>query len=180
MTLNDIIYSALRQLERGTDAQTVDKYRDVFTDYANTALFEIAERLKLSYQEEIELDEDGRFDISTLSRSCYYIENITDSNNADMTWAEIYTGTIEVTNGESQTVRVLYRYIPVDLSSSTDVPQLPEYMHKAIPYYVVACHAQNTNTDTQVDYFSLFNRQLVRLNNIHVKDPAKHKLLNRW
>lgn len=180
MTLNDIIYSALRQLERGTDAQTVDKYRDVFTDYANTALFEIAEHLKPSYLAEVILDESGRYDLSNLPRTCYYIESITDTNGSNMTWAEVYTGTIEVTNGANKTVRILYRYIPADLSSSTDEPQLPEYMHKAIPYYIVACHKQDTNTETQIDYFYMFNRQLAKIRNLHVKDPAKNKLLNMW
>ena len=44
MTLNDIIYAALRQLERGTDAQTVDKFRRVFTDYANSGQRRLANR----------------------------------------------------------------------------------------------------------------------------------------
>lgn len=180
MTLNDIIYSALRQLERGTDAQTVDKYRDVFTDYANAALFEIAERLKPSYISEVTLDDKGRLDLNTLPRTCVYIESVTDENDSEMSWSEIYTGTIEVTNGENKTVNVLYRYIPVDLTSSSDEPQLPEYMHKVIPYYIVACHKQDTNTETEYDYFTQFYRHLARLSNMHVKDAAKLKLINMW
>lgn len=180
MTLNDIIYSALRQLERGTDAQTVDKYRDVFTDYANTALFEISEKIKPSYLAEVILDERGQLDLSTLPRTCIYIESITSESGSSMTWTEVFTGTIEVANGAGMTVKVLYRYIPADLTSPTDEPQLPEYMHKVIPYYIVACHKQDTNTETQVDYFYMFNRQLMRLMNMHVKDPAQNKLINMW
>ena len=38
MTLNDIIVSALAQLDRGHDAQTLDIWRDKFTRFANDAV----------------------------------------------------------------------------------------------------------------------------------------------
>lgn len=179
MTLNDIIYSALVQLERGTDAQTVDKYRDVFRDYANTALFEIANRVKPTHIAAIELDEEGRFNASNLPRQCMSIDSISSASGTAMSWNEIETGVIEVVNGALQTVSVSYRYIPNDLTSPNDVPQLPEYMHRAIPYYIVACNNQNTGKDTAVDYFSLFNRQITLIrNNMHYGDTSKDKLIN--
>lgn len=176
-----MIYSALRQLERGTDAQTVDKYRDVFTDYANAALFEIAKRLRPSYISKVTLDKNGRLDINTLPRACMYIETISDAETgSEMAWSEIYTGTVEVTNGADKEVNVFYRYIPIDLTSPTDEPQLPEYMHKIIPYYIVACHKQDTNTETEYDYFTQFYRHLAQISNMHVKDASKLKLINMW
>ena len=54
-----------------------------------------------------------------------------------MSWDEIVTGLIEVTNGANADVNVYYRYMPREMSSPTDVPELPSYMHSAIPYYVV-------------------------------------------
>ena len=41
MTLNDIIVSALAQLDRGHDAQTMDVWRDKFTRFANDAVTDI-------------------------------------------------------------------------------------------------------------------------------------------
>ena len=42
MTLNDIIVSALAQLDRGHDAQTLDIWRDKFTRFANEAVVDLA------------------------------------------------------------------------------------------------------------------------------------------
>lgn len=178
MTLNDIIYSALRQLERGTDAQTVDKYRNVFQDYANIALIEIANKTKPSHTANIETDESGNFEVSALPRHCISIDGIYNYAGVAMSWGEVETGTISVTNGESQTLSVVYRYVPAELTSPNDVPQIPENFHRAIPYYIVACNNLNTNKDTKVDYFYLFNRQLALMLNSHYGDSAKDKLIN--
>ena len=43
MTLNDIIVSALAQLDRGHDAQTLDIWRDKFTRFANDGVTDLAE-----------------------------------------------------------------------------------------------------------------------------------------
>lgn len=125
MTLNDIIYAALRQLERGTDAQTVDKFRRVFTDYANSGQRRLANRFKVTRLETVKLDDKGRFNVDSLERSCVLIEKITDGNGAVMSWDEIVTGLIEVTNGANADVNVYYRYMPREMSSPTDVPELP-------------------------------------------------------
>ena len=42
MTLNDIIVSALAQLDRGHDAQTLDTWRDKFTRFANEAVIDLS------------------------------------------------------------------------------------------------------------------------------------------
>ena len=179
MTLNDIIYSALRMLERGNDTQTVDKYRKVFTDYANTAISDIAERIKPTFIEEVTLDEKGRLDLSSTSRSCIRIESIKNSAGSEMAWSEIATGIIQVTNGEGATVEMRYRYRPVRLSSTTDVPQLPAFTHDIIPYFVVACHNRDKNdTLESTYYFDMFDRELAQIHNDHYGDSAKNKLIN--
>lgn len=179
MTLNDIIYSALRQLERGTDTQTVDKYRNVFTDYANAAIADVAERIKPTYIEEVTLDAKGRFELNKLSRPCIYINSITNPSGGAMSWSEICTGVVQVANGKDMTVEILYRYLPVNLSSTSDVPQLPEFTHIAIPFYVVACHKRDKNDTPQASYyFDMFNRQLARVHNDHYGDPAQSRLTN--
>ena len=179
MTLNDIIYSALRMLERGNDTQTVDKYRKVFTDYANTAIGDIAYRIKPTFIEEVTLDEKGRLDLNSLTRNCIRIESIKNSSGSEMAWSEIATGIIQVTNGEGATVEMRYRYRPVRLSSTTDVPQLPAFTHDIIPYFVVACHNRDKNdTPESTYYFDMFNRELAQIHNDHYGDSAKNKLIN--
>ena len=43
MTLNDIIVSALAQLDRGHDAQTLDTWREKLTRFANEAVLDLSE-----------------------------------------------------------------------------------------------------------------------------------------
>ena len=42
MTLNDIIVSALAQLDRGHDAQTLDTWREKLTRFANEAVLDLS------------------------------------------------------------------------------------------------------------------------------------------
>ena len=46
MTLNDIIVSALAQLDRGHDAQSLDVWRDKFTRFANDGVTDICATYK--------------------------------------------------------------------------------------------------------------------------------------
>ncbi|MBS7356997.1 MAG: hypothetical protein KIG86_11295 [Eubacteriales bacterium] len=181
MTLNDIIYAALRQLERGTDAQTVDKFRRVFTDYANSGQRRLANRFKVTRLETVTLDDMGRFNVDSLERSCVLIEKITDGNGAEMSWGEIVTGLIEVTNGANADVNVYYRYMPREMSSPTDVPELPSYMHSAIPYYVVGCQRCGSDADTQATagaHFDLFNREVSDIYSQHYASKDAYTLKN--
>lgn len=184
MTLNDIIYAALKQLERGTDAQTVDKFRGAFTDYANTGIRRIAQRFKVTYIENVTLDDNRRFDVSSLSRPCQYIESVKKDGIA-AAWDEVATGIVEVTSGAEagDSVSVLYRYTPVALSSATDVPQLPAYTHYLIPYFVVACQRCGSDSDTQATagaHFDLFNQELANLRSMHLGSAESYQLKNMW
>lgn len=185
MTLNDIIVAALRYLERGSNAQTIDKYRDAFTDYANAGIRRLAIRFKLTRSDEIVLDAKKRFNVNLLPRQCMVIEKITDADGTSLTWDEITTGVIEVSSAAAPetTVEVFYRYIPKELSSSSDTPELPAYMHSAIPYFVVGCQRSGGDGDSQPTaavYFELFQREVNNIQNSHYGAAKSYTLKNMW
>lgn len=183
MTLNDIIVSALRQLERGTDAQTIDSYQSTFTDYVNEAIRLIARsRFKQTRKETVAVDADGQFSLSGLSRECLRVESVS-RGGAKVTFSQPVTGTIQC-GGGAGTVEVVYRFMPKPLFSTTDVPELPPRIHGAIASYVVARHRVSSgDPDMQAAaeyYFSLFNRELTALERETHGTPDSFKFKNRW
>lgn len=182
MTLNDIIVSALRQLERGTSAQTIDKYRAVFTDYANAGVRRLARRFKVTREDEIQL-EDGCFDLLDLSRDCLKIVEISEDGKKRR-FDRVYTGRIRVCNAKPDAVvKVFYRFLPREMTSTSDVPELPNHIQRALPYFVVACQRCGGDPDTQGTssaHFSLFNSEVAMIERETMGDFKSTKLLNRW
>ena len=75
MTLNDIIVSALAQLDRGHDAQTLDTWRDKFTRFANEAVLDLSAAYCPRRTEECTL-EGKRLDTRKLSRPCIRVHGV--------------------------------------------------------------------------------------------------------
>lgn len=182
MTLNDIIVSALRQLERGTSAQTIDKYRGVFTDYANAAVRRLARRFKVTREDEVQL-ENSRFSIDDLSRDCLRIMEITENGKRIIFDRETTGHFYVLAKDPNGKVKVFYRFMPRDMTSTSDVPELPNHIQRAIPYYVVACERCGGDPETQGTssaHFSLFNSEVAMIERETMGDFKSTKLLNRW
>lgn len=183
MTLNNIIMSALRQLERGTDAQTIDSYRDTFTDYVNEAIRLVARsRFKQTRKDTVVLNENGQFSLSDLPRECIRIESIS-SGGTSVSFTQPVTGTIQCSGG-SGSVEVTYRFMPKPISSTSDVPELPERIHSALASYIVARHRVSSgdpNLQAAAEYyFNLFNRELAELERETHGTADSFKFKNRW
>ena len=82
MTLNDIIVSALAQLDRGHDAQTLDIWRDKFTRFANDAVTDLAGAYQPRATEDYE-SADGLLDTLSLSRPCVKLLSVTRAGKAE-------------------------------------------------------------------------------------------------
>ena len=180
MTLNEIIVASLLRLNRGTDTQTIRTYRDVFTDSANKAIRKIALRYKQSRKETIVLS-DGSFNVRALSRNCIRIDEVRSSGKAIDFWQDPPGSGIVFCNTESNSVDVVYRYLPERLSSTTDTPDLPEYAHDLIVHYVVACERCGGDPGTQGTAsadFQMFQTGLAELGRSNMGEPRSYKLLN--
>lgn len=182
MTLNDIISAALLMLERGTDAQTIENYRDQFTKYANDAVYEISLRFKQQKKETVPLIERS-FSVSDLSRDCLRVTEVLVNGKKVDYWQDPHgSGTFKVAaNDEAEEAVVAYRYVPKEMTSPTDVPELPDYQHRLIPYYVVACQrcgGDPSTQDTASAHFALFNNKVSQLQRETRAEPRSYKLIH--
>ena len=183
MTLEQIIVDALRRLERGTDTQTLKAYRRVFTTYANAAIKRIADVFEQCRKETVDLDDEKMFAVSALSHGCWQIISIRDSKR-DCYFQQDPPGSGLVrVHTLDHSVTVTYRFVPRELSATSDVPELPEFAHDLIHYYIVACARAGGDPDTQntasVD-FQLFESKLSRLAKSTLGEPESYRLRNWW
>jgi len=180
MTLNDIIVSALAQLDRGHDRQTVDTWRDKFTRYANEAVTDLATLMQLRRTDVLPV-KDGLADIARLPRCCVKVLYV----SKQMARVPFITGSAS-TNirvlTEDGDVYVHYRYLPDDMSAPTDVPELPAYCHGLIVTYVVARERASADPSVQRGanvYFELYNAGKRGLRAALGEQDA-YAITNRW
>lgn len=182
MTLDEIIVSALQRLDRGTDTQTITQYRPLFTKYANKAVKLISAEYKGCRKETVELDGDSSFDITDLTRECTKIVKISDGSHKAIEWWQDPPGSgIVVVDTNESVVSVTYRFVPQELSSTIDVPELPSMFHDIIPYYIVACERAGGDPSTQSTAsadFQLFNQQIREMCRSHMGERRAYELIN--
>ncbi|MDL2259227.1 hypothetical protein LJC42_08820 [Eubacteriales bacterium OttesenSCG-928-K08] len=180
MTLNDIIVSALAQLDRGHDGQTLDIWRDKFTHYANEAVLDIARSLRLRRSDTLEVKE-GYIDTSELPRCCAKILRM-DRENVRVPFAVGPSTTKIRVYCPDGPVLVQYRYLPNDMTSPSDVPGLPAACHKSVVTYVVARERASADPSMQRGanlYFEIYNADKRRLRAM-LGEPDSYEFFNRW
>ena len=181
MNLDEIIVASLRRLDRGTDTQTIQTYRPLFTTYANQACREIAKEFKPCKKETMSLDVDKSFDITHLDRGCYKIVRIADSTGEKEFWQDPPGSGFVVVDTKESDVSITYRYVPKEMASTIDEPELPEFLHEIIPHYIVACERAGGDPQTQstasVD-FQLFNEKLATMCRSHMGERRAYELHN--
>jgi hypothetical protein len=136
MTLKELLTGALLQLDRGTDAQTLESWRDKLTRYLNDAMIDLTGELQPRRSDPLTLT-NGMLDLSALPRS---VVKVIALSRADTRLPFYYGAGTEllrvpaVADGE---VMVTYRYMPPMLKVDTDIPELPEWSHGALIGYSV-------------------------------------------
>ena len=158
MTLNEIVVNALKQEERGSDAQVVAKYKGKFRQYANEAVIDLASSLGV-FRTDTVMISDNVLLLSQLSRSCTKILAVTRGDGSKVTFDD-GDASDEVLVGADGLIRVQYEYIPNELESDTDSPDIPEHMHPLIVMYVVARFRSSGDASVQGGagiHFQLYN-----------------------
>lgn len=179
MTLNDIIVSALAQLDRAHDMQTVEVYRTRLAAFANDAQNDLALTLALKRTDEVE-PVDGVAELSALSRSCLRVE-----------YVEQLGKRVPFRMGDSpdrlflpynERARITYRFAPKELRSATDISELPEAVHPLIVSYVVGRERMGGDVSTQGGgniYLSMYNAAKAKLRgSLNCGDP--YTITNRY
>lgn len=178
MTLNDILVSALAQLDRGHDAQTLELFRDRLTAYANDAQADLALAIKPVKTETVYPD-DGVVELSELTRDCIKIVKAVQLGNK-VPFAEQDTGSIGLPYNDA--AEITYIYEPKPLSSPADVSELPEHTHGLIVSYVVGRERMAGDVSTQRGaniYLSMYEAAKAKLRP-HVGGHEKYEFVNRW
>lgn len=178
MTLNDILVSALAQLDRGQDAQTMAIYRERLTGYANDAQSDLARAAGLSKTETI-TPVNGLIRTDALSRECLKILK-TEQLGHPVRFLRSETGTVALPYNDDVTVTYLYE--PKRLSAPADVSELPEHTHGLIVTYVVGRERMAGDASTQRGaniYLSMYEDGKSRLRP-HLGDSGSYRLVNRY
>lgn len=177
MTLNDIIVSALAQLDRGHDSQTVDTWRDKFTRYANEAVTDLAMLLQLRRTDTLTVSGG----LVSLPDVCVKVLGVTQGGKTVSFATGPDRSRIHVF-GDDGPAEVSCRYLPGDMSSPTDTPALPSYAHGLIVTYVVARERASQDPSVQRGanvYFELYNSGKRGLR-ASLGEPDKYQIVNRW
>ena len=180
MTLNDIIVSALAQLDRGHDAQSMDIWRDKFTRFANDAITDICNAYKPRRTDEID-SIDGTFTTAMLSRGCRKVLSV----KRDGKEAEFFDGDaseVIVTDAGPGRLSVTYRCVPKELFASTDEPDIPRWMHGLVVSYVVGRERAAGDVSQQKGgniYFQMYEAGKAAVRP-HLGGKDSQRIVNRW
>lgn len=179
MTLNDILVASLAQLDRGHDAQTLDIFRKRLTGFANDAQSDLARAIRFS-RTDIVMPTGGVVDTSMLSRPCLRVESVKQLGHVVRFGRGDTTGCITLPYDTEATIT--YRCVPSELSSPTDVSELPIYVHGLIVCYVIARErmAGDVNTQRGSDiYLSMYEMAKAKLRP-HMGEPESYMIVNRY
>lgn len=136
MTLLELIRGALEQLDRGTDAQTIEAWRDKLTRYFNDAVEDLTSVAPPRNAEEIALL-NGRFQTGELKKTCVKLLAVIAKGQR---WPFYYgagANEVCVPNLTEGFVTAVYRSAPGVLEIDTDVPDIPAPYHSALILYAV-------------------------------------------
>ena len=178
MTLNDILVSALAQLERGSDVQTMDAFRARLTAYANDAQADLARAIGFCRTETLR-PEEGTVELSRLSRVCLKVIRAVQLGRP-VRFLRDDTGCIRLPYNDD--AAITYICEPKPLSSPSDVSELPEHTHGLIVSYVVGRERMSGDVSTQRGaniYLSMYEAAKSRLRP-HVGDDGSYRITNRW
>ncbi len=136
MTLKELLTGALLQLDRGTDAQTLESWRDKLTRYLNDAMIDLTGELQPRRSDTLPLAE-GEIDLTGLPRGVVKVIALSREGTRLPFYYGASTEKLRVPAVEDGDVLVTYRYMPEPLKVDTDVPDLPQWCHGAMIGYAV-------------------------------------------
>ena len=150
MNLHEIIADACAILHLGTEASMMQPYAQEFRKFANDAVIEISRKARQVRTDVVELDKNFEFPVSDLDRVALKIVSIQDEAGRPLRWEQTAIGTgvirvflpvsVVVVDDPAFKVRVMYQFRPARMVNPEDEPELPEYAHDAIPWFVAAQH----------------------------------------
>lgn len=136
MTLKELLTGALLQLDRGTDAQTLESWRDKLTRYLNDAMIDLTGELQPRRSDTLTLT-GGILELGQLPRSVVKVIALSRDGTRLPFYYGAGTDQLRVPAVSDGDVLVTYRYMPEPMKVDTDVPDLPTWCHGAMIGYAV-------------------------------------------
>lgn len=191
MNLHEIIAEALDILHLGSGASFVEPYTGEFRKYANDAVIEISRKFRQTRTETVTLDNNFEFSIADLSHMCLMVVEVLDAYGRPVRWHQTHVGSgvvhvylpiaVRETTDPNETVHVVYQFRPARLVNPEDVPELPEFAHDCIPYFIAAQHhfSQGGDNAGMGNYFmNQFQNMLQNMPFPYYGDKRAKKLHN--
>lgn len=179
MTLNDILVSALAQLDRGHDAQTLDTYRERLTRFANDAQSDLAYSVGL-FRTDWRFPSGGVLDLSMLPRKCRKVIRVEQLGHPVPFRTGETTNTILLPYDER--AKITYRYEPMPLVNPNDTSELNESIHGLMVSYIVGRERMSGDVSTQSGsnlYLAMYEAAKSRLR-MNMGETDAYTLKNRY
>ena len=179
MTLLQLMYAALDELERPHDTETVALWRERLTAYANEAVSDLYTTFR-PWRRETLTPRHGVLTLSGLSRTCSKVLGI-ESGGMRIPF-HYGTGTDEliVPGWDSEPLTVVYRYAPTVLQNDDDSTDLPAACDPLIVLYMVArdrAHGDASAQNGSRLRLSLYENQKRRLK-LDYDEPSGCRIYN--
>lgn len=179
MTLDEIIVSALAQLDRKSDPQNIAVWKPRMISFANDAVVDLAHHLKLKRVDNAEVV-DGKLDVTQLPEPCSKVLSVWQKGKHCP--IRSYADSVVEVNCPDGEVSVLYRWIPKQMTNGTEVPKVPEYAHGLIVSYVIARERATSDPSMQRGgniYFEMYNDGKRKLRS-NLGEPDNYEIRNKW
>lgn len=137
MMLQELLTAVLQQLDRSTDAQTVEAWHDKLTRYLNDAIVDLAGVMRPRRTEAVTVARET-VDLTALSRPCIKVVALTRDGQRLPFYYGAGTMLLHIPAAADGAAALTCQYMPRMLAADTDVPELPEYAHGALAAYAVA------------------------------------------
>lgn len=183
MTLQELLTATLQQLDRGTDAQTLESWRDKLTRYLNDAVVDLCGVLK-PRRTDTTVIENGTVDLATLPRRCIKVLTLTRSGVRLPFYYGVGTDKLHVPAVSDGEAELCYRYLPVSMRADTDEPDLPARFDAdgAIVLYAVGrerAAGDGTSIAAARACFELYEMAKRRLRD-HAGEADAYHIINRY
>ena len=148
MTAQALIELTLRQLDRPTDALTVNLYRERLMAYMNEAILDLTLSLRPWRKDYLPVT-DGQADLSALPGTCLKVLAAWVDGSRRLFYYGDTKETIRFPGMGDGTAEITYRYLPDPLLELTDHVQLPEEVQGLLVEYAAARERSRFDADSQ-------------------------------
>ena len=158
ITLQTMITEAADYIKADTDDDDFAAVETRLTSAINEAKNTIAKRTRLTTSENVTLDTNSCFDVSTLTKPFWGLVSVKCSDG------NVYTseqnGLIWCNSSPLETVAVEYEYIPADMTAATDAYPFPVSVSwRLLCYYAAARYYMVKGTATSLNKYRFWQNE---------------------